>query len=178
MICLTYNDSRLNEWGQCRPVQKTSRSPTWMLRPPRALDTTPKPGPPNVAPGKPQSGWLKALNISSLNWKPFCSEKKKFLSSERSKLTTPSPRTVPRPPVPNVNVAGCVKADVSNQRASVRSDDFRLGLRSISARWAPAEKALVLFVCVVTVVGGPVCISANTPTDQAPAITPSGPFAR
>src|SRR5262245_35779109 len=103
------------------------RKPTWMLRPPRALDTTPKPG-------KPKSGWLKALNISSLNWKPFCSAKKKFLSSERSKLTTPSPRITPRPPVPNVNAAGCAKAAVSNQRASVRSDDFRQRADIRSAR--------------------------------------------
>src|SRR5688500_11746582 len=96
-----------------------------------------------------------------------------LFASDRSKLITPSPRRMPRPLLPNVKFAGCENASVLNHRPSVRSLAASDGSPETSARCAPAENALVVLVCVVTVNGAPDCSVPRTPIDQPPTTCPS-----
>src|SRR5205085_10018029 len=53
------------------------------------------------------------------------------LASEKSTFANPGPITLFRRALPNVNGAGSVNADVSNQRSGVRAPEGRLA----SPRW-------------------------------------------
>ncbi len=134
--------------------QKVISAPNWITRAGPAELMTPKLDEPKLLPGSPRLVWLKALKKPPRNRSLARSESLKSRKREKSKLTRPGPRTIPTPALPNWNSAGCAKAAVLNHCWTVRPEDrvgsaVRLGLKP------PAENAFTVFVCAVTVNGGP-----------------------
>src|SRR5262245_30742759 len=104
--------------------------------------------------------------------------------SDKSKLFTPGPITILRPELPKVLAGASAKADVLNQRSTIRSDDGKLPLSGPTrfARWThprqpvlvrlpgaamvnglPLPKAMMLMNCqpLMSCLGNPLCPFPN-----------------
>src|SRR5215472_16976020 len=111
------------------PYQKYNFRASCRIRPSApefALEITPSVAVSIVCPGIVKRGWLKRSKDSARNCTLLDSVIRKFLKSERSKLNSPGPISTFLPELPKLYGDGSTNAEVSNQRATVRSDDGRL----------------------------------------------------
>src|SRR5262245_43189666 len=116
---------------------------------------TPKSAAPSVEPGRLKFARLKRLNASTRRSTRVRPATGIAFSSVRSAVFSEGPRSTDRGEVPKTSGAGLAKADVLNQRVSVRSPDGSSGSPTRSGRSGPAENAFVVLAAVVTVNGAP-----------------------